>query len=55
MVDCPTVIAQMHEKWVSQPTPTQNIEMTRFEPREENPNVNMVLRSGATMGEDKTK
>ena len=25
MVDCPTLIAQMHEKGVLQPTPTQNV------------------------------
>ena len=35
--------------------PTQNIQMMRSEPREEEPNVNMMLRSGATIGEDKGK
>lgn len=55
MIDCLTLIAQMHEKGVLQPTPMQNIQMMRFEPREEDPNVNMILRSGATMGEDKGK
>lgn len=29
--------------------------MMRSKPREEDPNVNMVLRSGATIGEDKGK
>jgi len=29
--------------------------MMKVEPREEDPNVNMVLRSGATTGEDKGK
>ena len=29
--------------------------MMRFEPREEDPNVNIVLRSGIAMGDDKGK
>jgi len=29
--------------------------MMKVEPHEEDPNVNMVLRSGATIGEDKEK
>ena len=45
----------MREKGVLQPTLTQNIQMMRSEPREEDPNVNMMLRSGATIGEDKGK
>lgn len=32
-----------------------NIQMMRSEPCEEDPNVNMMLRSGATTGEDKRK
>jgi len=55
MVDFPTLIAQMHEKGLLQPTPTQNIQMMRFELCEEDPNVNMVLRIGATTREDKGK
>ena len=55
MVDCPTLIAQMRKKRVLQPTPTQNIQMMRSKLREEDPNVNIVLRSGATTGEDKGK
>jgi len=55
MVDCPKLIAQMHEKGVLQPTPTQNVQMTRSEPREEDPSVNMVLRSSATTGGDARK
>ena len=43
MIDCPTLIAQMHEKGVLQPNQTQNIQMMRSKPREEDPNVNMVL------------
>lgn len=55
MVYFPTLIAQMCEKRVLQSTPTQNIQMMRSEPREEDPNVNMLLRSGATTGEDNGK
>ena len=54
-IDCPTLITKMHEKGVFQPPPTQNIQMMRSKPREEDPNVNMMLKSGATMGEDKGK
>jgi len=49
------LITQMHEKGVLQPTPTQNIQMMRYELREEDPNMNMVLRSGATIEEDNEK
>jgi len=45
----------MHEKGVLQPTLTQNIQMMSFESCEEDPNVNIVIRSGATIGEDKGK
>jgi len=45
----------MQEKGVLQSTPTQNIQMMKVEPREEDPNMNMVLRSDATTGEDKGK
>ena len=55
MIDCPTLIAHIHEKRVVQPTTTQNIQMMRVEPREEDLNINMVLRSGAATGEDKRK
>lgn len=51
----PKLIAQMREKGVLQPTPTQNIQMMRSKPREEDPNMNMVLRSGETIGEAKGK
>jgi len=43
----------MQEKGVLQPPPTQNIQMMRCEVHEEDPNVNMMLRSGTTIGEDK--
>ena len=55
VVYCPTLIAQMQEKGVLQANPTQNIQMMKAEPCKEDPNVNMVLRSGATTGEDKGK
>lgn len=42
-------------KGVLQPTPTQNIQMMRSELCEEDPNVNMMLRSGVTTREDKGK
>jgi len=45
----------MREKGVLQSTPTQNVQMMKAEPHEEDPNVNMVLRSGANTGEDKGK
>ena len=45
----------MRRKGELQPTLTQNIQMIRCELCEEDPNVNMVLRSGATTGEDKGK
>lgn len=32
---------------------TQNVQMMRSEPRDEDPKVKMVLRSGTTIGEDK--
>lgn len=55
MVYYPMLVTQMHKKWVLQPTPTQNIQMMRFEPRNKYPNVNIMLRSGTTTGEDKGK
>jgi len=55
MVDFPTLIAQMHEKGVIQPTPTQNVQMTRLELRKEDPSVKMVSRSGITIGGDARK
>ena len=48
-IDCPTLITKMHEKGVFQPLPTYKI------PRKEDPNVNMMLRRGTTMGEDMGK
>jgi len=45
---CPTLIARLHEKGVLQPPPTQNLQMMRSRPCEEDPNVSIVLRSGMT-------
>lgn len=53
MIDCPMLIAQIREKRVVQPTPTQNIQMMRSKPCEEDPNMTMMLRSGTTIGEIK--
>ena len=55
MIDCPMLIAQMHEKWVLQPPLNRNIQMMRSKPCEEYPNVKMILRSGVTTEEDKGK
>lgn len=43
----------MREKGVLQPSLTQNIKMMRSELREEEPNVNMMIRSDVAIGEDK--
>ena len=51
----PTLIVRLCEKGVLQPPLTQNLQMMRSEPCEEDPNVNMILRSGMTMGDDKRK
>lgn len=55
MVYFPTLMAQMRKKGVLQPNLTQNIQMMRSELCKEDPNVNMVLRSGVTIREDKGK
>jgi len=55
MIDFPMLIAQICKKSVAQPTLTQNIQMMRSEPCEEDPNMNMMLRSGMKTGEDKGK
>ncbi len=51
----PTLIVRLRKKGVLQPPPTQNFQMMRPEPRKEDPNVNIVLRSGITIGDDKGK
>ena len=52
----PTLIARIRDKGVLPPPPTQNLQMMRSKPRdEEDPNVNVVLRSGITTRDDKGK
>jgi len=48
------LIAQIREKRAVQPTITQNMQMMRSEPCEEDPKVNMVLRSGMATGAHRT-
>lgn len=52
---CPVLLEKIREKGVQPQQPTQNLQMMRVEPREEDPNVNIVLRSGVTSGKDKGK
>jgi len=52
---CPTLIVRLHEKMELQPLLTQNLQMMRYEPRKEDLNVNVMLRSGMTIGDDKGK
>ena len=49
------LIARTRKKGALPPQPTQNLQMMRFEPREEDLNLNIVLRSGIEMGDDKGK
>ena len=49
------LIARLHDKGALQPPLTQNLQMMRSELCEEDPNVNIVLRSGITIGDDKGK
>ena len=49
------LITQMREKGVFQPPSTKNIKMMRSSLCEEDPNVNMMVRSDVTMWEDKGK
>lgn len=53
--DCPTLIAWLRDKGTLQPPLVQNLQMMRSELREEDPNINMVLQSGITTGDDKGK
>ena len=54
-VDFPMSINQMWEKGVLPTNPTQNVQMMKVEPCMEDCNVNMMLWSGTTTGEDKGK
>jgi len=51
--DCPTLIARLCYKGTLQPPPTQNLKMMRSEPCQEDLNVNIMLRSDITIGDDK--
>lgn len=53
--DCPILLANIRKKGVQPQQLTQNLHMLRAEPCEEDPKVNIVLRSGATTGEDNGK
>jgi len=45
------LIAQIHEKKAAPPTTMQNVQMMRSEPCNDEPMVNMVVRSGIAIGE----
>lgn len=45
----------MQEKKAQPQQPTQKLQIMRYEPREEDLNVNIMLRSGITTGDDKGK
>lgn len=53
--DCPTLIARLHNKGALQPPLNKNLQMVRSKLHEEEHNVNIMLRSGITMGDDKGK
>ena len=55
MEDCPTLIVRLRDEGVLQPPPTQNLQMMRSESYEEDPNVNIVLRSGIKTGDGRGK
>ena len=52
LLDCPMLIAHIRDKKAMPPTTTQNVQMMRSEPRDGEPKINMVIRSGAAIGED---
>ena len=55
MEDCPTLIVRLCDKGALQHPSTQNLQMMRSEPCEEDHNVNIMLKSGITTGDDKGK
>ena len=55
MEDCPILIARICDKGALPPPSTQNLQMMRSELREEDPNVNIVLKSRIVIGDDKGK
>ena len=46
---------RLRDKGILQPPPTQNLQMMRSKPCKEDPNVNIVLKSDITIGDDKGK
>lgn len=53
--DYHTLIARLCDKGILQPPLTQNLQMMRSEPCKEDLNVNIILRSGMIIGDDKGK
>lgn len=51
----PVMNAKMQEKKVQPQQPMQNLQMMRAEPRQEDPKLNIVLRSKVTTGDYKGK
>lgn len=51
LLDYPMLIAQIREKEVVPPTATQTIQMMRSEPCDDEPMVNMVVRSSTSIGQ----
>lgn len=49
------MIVRLRNKGILQPPLTQNLQMMRYELHEEDPNVNIMLRRGITIGDDKGK
>jgi len=47
------MIARIHDKGALPPLLTQNLQMMRSKSREEDPNVNIVLKSGIAIGDNK--
>jgi len=50
LLDCPKLITQIRDKKATPLTTTQNVQMMRSEPGNDQPMVNMVVRSGAATG-----
>lgn len=55
LLDCPMLLAQIREKMTAPPTTTQNVQMIRVEPCDEESKVNMVLRGDATLEGDQSE
>jgi len=55
MKDFPMMMARIHDKGALPPHLIQNLQMMRSGKHEEDPNVNILLWNGITMGDDKGK